>query len=112
MFTGLIEATGNVRKLSTGRDSWRIAIQAPAIAKRLKTGDSVAVSGVCLTALAITKRSFEADLAAETVAKTSLSRLKPGGMVNLELPLPAGQALGGHIVQGHVDGVGELISMR
>lgn len=112
MFTGLIEATGSVRDVSKKSGSWRISIEAPAIARRLKTGDSVAVSGVCLTALNISKSSFEADLAAETVAKTSLSRLQSGAIVNLELPMKAGSPLGGHIVQGHVDCVGKLVSLK
>ena len=83
----------------------------PALASQLHTGDSIAVSGVCLTALAITGGHFEADLAQETIARTSLSRLAPGAVVNLELPTPAGTPLGGHIVQGHVDGVGHLRSL-
>lgn len=89
----------------------RIRIGAPTLAARLAEGDSIAVSGVCLTALAITPGSFEADLAKETVARTSLSRLQPGTPVNLELPTPAGTPLGGHVVQGHVDGVGRLRSL-
>src|SRR5947207_8894918 len=110
MFTGLIEATGSVRSVTKRREGWRIVIEAPAIARKLKTGDSVAVSGVCLTALNISKKIFEADLASETVAKTSLSHLSAGTVVNLELPMKASSPLGGHIVQGHVDGVGKLKS--
>lgn len=90
----------------------RIAIEAPGIAERLKTGDSVAVSGVCLTALDIESSVFHADLAAETVARTSLAQLAPGTPVNLELPTPAGAPLGGHIVQGHVDATGTLLSLE
>lgn len=111
MFTGLIEEVGTLKTLSRTRGSLRISVSAPSLAKRLKTGDSIAVSGVCLTALNIAKKSFEADLAAETVAKTSLSRLKPGTQLNLELPMKAGSPLGGHIVQGHVDGVSILVSL-
>jgi riboflavin synthase len=112
VFTGLIEETGRVLEVARKSGSWRIAIEGPGIARRLKTGDSVSISGVCLTALSITKKSFEADLAEETVAITSLSRLTAGAVVNLELPMKAGSPLGGHIVQGHVDGVAELISLK
>ncbi len=90
----------------------RLRVSAPELASKLKAGDSVAVSGVCLTALKPTADSFEADLAQETIARTSLSRLAAGRLVNLELPTPAGTPLGGHIVQGHVDGTGRLVSFR
>ena len=95
----------------------RIAIAAPLLPSTpLRTGDSIAVSGVCLTALDIesdaTPPRFHADLAAETVARTSLSLLAPGSIVNLELPTPAGTPLGGHVVQGHVDGTGALLSLE
>jgi riboflavin synthase len=78
----------------------------------LKTGDSCAVSGVCLTALAITPTSFAADLAPETWVRTSLSRITEGALVNLELPLRADGRMGGHMVQGHVDGVGKLLEFE
>jgi riboflavin synthase len=113
MFTGLIEATGSVLSVEERAGSRRIAIAAPAMGLRM--GDSIAVSGVCLTALDIEPAAvpprFHADLAAETVARTSLSRLSPGAAVNLELPTPAGAPLGGHVVQGHVDGTGTLLSL-
>src|SRR5579863_6818305 len=111
MFTGLIEEMGSIREVSKRRGSWRIVISAAGVTRELKIGDSIAVSGVCLTALNVTKESFEADLDAETVARTSLSRLAPGAIVNLELPAKAGSRLGGHIVQGHVDGVARLQSL-
>src|SRR6202046_1167184 len=110
MFTGLIETTGTVLAVEQREGSRRIAIEAPGIA--LRTGDSVAVSGVCLTALDIEPNRFHADLAAETVARTSLSLLAPGATVNLELPTPAGAPLGGHVVQGHVDATGTLLSLQ
>src|ERR1700679_3030962 len=114
MFTGLIETTGTVVSVERRDGSMRIAIAAPGIS--LRTGDSIAVSGVCLTALDIEPKShpprFHADLAAETVARTSLSLLTPGATVNLELPTPAGAPLGGHVVQGHVDGTGMLLSLE
>jgi riboflavin synthase len=109
MFTGLIETTGTVLEIEQREGSKRIAISAPGIA--LRTGDSIAVSGVCLTAVDIEPSLFHADLAAETVARTSLSMLAPGTTVNLELPTAAGAPLGGHVVQGHVDGTGTLLSL-
>jgi riboflavin synthase len=111
MFTGLIQATGTILSIEDRVGAKRIAISAPTLAPKLNTGDSIAVSGVCLTALDITPNSFHADLAAETVARTSLTHLAPGSVVNLELPTPAGTPLGGHIVQGHVDGTGTLLAL-
>jgi riboflavin synthase len=110
MFTGLIETTGTIVSVNQREGSRRIAIAAPGIS--LRTGDSIAVSGVCLTAVDLEPSLFHADLAAETVARTSLSLLAPGAMVNLELPTPAGAPLGGHVVQGHVDGTGTLLSLE
>jgi riboflavin synthase len=111
MFTGLIQATGTILSIKDRSGSQRITVSAPALAPKLNTGDSISVSGVCLTALDIGPEVFHADLAAETVARTSLTRLAPGSMVNLELPTPAGTPLGGHIVQGHVDSTGTLVSI-
>ena len=111
MFTGLIETTGTVLSVEDRPGAKRIAIAAPTLAPKLHTGDSIAVSGVCLTALNITPEGFHADLAAETVARTSLTHLAPGSVVNLELPTPAGTPLGGHIVQGHADGTGILVAL-
>jgi riboflavin synthase len=110
MFTGLIETIGKVLSVEDRQGSRRIAIAAPPGLK-LRTGDSVAVSGVCLTAVDLQPGIFHADLAAETVARTSLSLLTPGSVVNLELPTPAGTPLGGHVVQGHVDGTGTMLSL-
>jgi riboflavin synthase len=116
MFTGLIQETGSVLSIERRDGVRRIAIQAPTLAPRLHVGDSIAVSGVCLTALDIgpvgQPNRFEADLAEETVRRTSLSQLAPGTVLNLELPTPAGTPLGGHVVQGHVDGVGRLLALR
>jgi riboflavin synthase len=111
MFTGLIQATGTILSIEDRSGSQRITVSAPSLAPKLNTGDSISVSGVCLTALGIGPEIFHADLAAETVARTSLTRLAPGSMVNLELPTPAGTPLGGHIVQGHVDAAGTLLSI-
>ena len=115
MFTGLIEEVGTIESGAgslprKNRRIARIRVSAPSLAGQLKTGNSVAVSGVCLTALDITSRTFTADLAAETVERTTLSRLRKGARVNLELPTRAGAPLGGHIVQGHVDGRGKVVS--
>lgn len=117
MFTGLIETTGTLLCVTPEAGVTRITIGAPtSLVSRLSTGDSVAVSGVCLTALDIEPNAFpprfSADLAAETIARTTLSRLKSDTVVNLELPTPAGSPLGGHVVQGHVDGTATLVALE
>ena len=112
MFTGLIVEVGKVLSLTETGGTRRIVVSSAMLIKELKTGDSIAVNGVCLTALDIVKDSFAADLAAETVARTSLIRLRTGAPVNLELPTKAGGRLGGHVVQGHVDGVGKLVRLE
>ncbi len=115
MFTGLIETTGTIRSLEEWHGVQRLTVAGPAsLVQRLHTGDSVAVSGVCLTVVDFSPDSatFAADLAAETLARTSLSRLHSGSIVNLELPTASGTPLGGHIVQGHVDGVGTVQSLE
>jgi riboflavin synthase len=112
MFTGIIEAVGKVAKIEQCGENRRITIHASGIDKELKIGDSVAVSGVCLTALDIKTDSFAADLAPETWNRTSFSRIHEGAKVNLELPMKADGRFGGHVVQGHVDGVGRLITLE
>src|SRR5215469_16449966 len=112
MFTGLIVETGRVEDVRRSGGKTRITIQAAQIPSELKLGDSVAVSGVCLTAVACGRRDFSADLARETLERTSLGGLKKGSWVNLELPARAQDRLGGHVVQGHVDGVGKLLSLK
>ncbi len=112
MFTGLVQATGTVEALDATGGTLRLTVLAPALAPRLKVGDSIAVSGVCLTALAPEPERFHAELARETVERTSLSHLAVGSIVNLELPTPAGSPLGGHIVQGHVDATGSLLGLE
>ena len=116
MFTGLIETTGTLLAITPTEGATRITIAAPTLTARLNTGDSVAVNGVCLTALSIEPNAFpprfSADLAAETIARTTLSRLRPDAILNLELPTPAGSPLGGHVVQGHVDGTAMLLALE
>jgi riboflavin synthase len=110
MFTGIIEEVGRVASIRESGENRRLTVQANDTPRQLATGNSVAVSGVCLTALDIKTNSFSADLAPETWVRTSFSRIKEGSLVNLELPMKADGRFGGHIVQGHVDGVGKLIS--
>ena len=112
MFTGIIEEVGKVLKIEQRGENRRLTVEAARAPKELATGDSVAVSGVCLTALDIKSKSFCADLAPETWARTSFSRIHEGALVNLELPMKADGRFGGHIVQGHVDGVGKMIELE
>jgi riboflavin synthase len=111
MFTGIIEQTGTLVGLAERGGVRRITVEAPGIAGRLREGDSLAVSGVCLTALDVNPTYFHADLARETLEKTSLGALAAGAKVNLELPTAAGSPLGGHVVQGHVDGCGVMTAL-
>jgi len=112
MFTGIVEEVAEVAKIEQRGENRRITIAAKHTPKELKTGHSIAVSGVCLTALDIKLHSFCADLAPETWNRTSFSRIHNGALVNLELPMKADGRFGGHVVQGHVDGVGKLIAME
>src|SRR6201984_3376141 len=112
MFTGIVEEVGRVTKIEQRGENRRVTIAAENSPKELGTGNSVAVSGVCLTALDIKPGSFCADLAPETWVRTSFSRIHEGALVNLELPMKADGRFGGHIVQGHVDGVGKLIAFE
>jgi len=112
MFTGLVEEVGTIASIAESGDNHRITINAPNTAKELKEGNSVAVSGVCLTALNIKPESFCADLAAETWMRTSLSRITQSAQVNLELPLKADGRMGGHMVQGHVDGTARFVALE
>jgi riboflavin synthase len=112
VFTGIVEEVGRITHIEQRGENRRITISAKHTPKELGTGHSVAVSGVCLTALDIKPNSFCADLAPETWARTSFSRIREGALVNLELPMKADGRFGGHIVQGHVDGVGKVISLE
>jgi len=111
MFTGIIEEVGQVAVIEVKGKQRRITVSCPKLGRELKQGDSMSVSGACLTAVEISKNSFTADLAQETWARTSFSRLQPGAFVNLELPMRANGRFDGHIVQGHVDGTGTLVSL-
>jgi riboflavin synthase len=109
MFTGIVAEVGEVTAAEAGDDGARLAIAA-ALADALREGDSIAVEGVCLTATAIRPDGFDADVMNQTLSLTTLGALDVGSRVNLEGPLRAGEPLGGHLVQGHVDGVGEVLS--
>ena len=111
MFTGIIEEVGRVTGVAQENSNRRLTVAATSLNQELKTGDSIAVSGVCLTAVEITPTSFAADLAAETWKRTSFSRIKKNALVNLELPMRADGRFGGHIVQGHVDGTGKFLAL-
>jgi riboflavin synthase len=110
VFTGLIQDLGTVEELERSESGARLTISA-SVAGELREGDSVAVNGVCLTATAVLDHSFLADAMNETLARSTLGALDQGAQVNLELPLRASDRLGGHVVQGHVDGVGEVVDM-
>ena len=112
MFTGIVEEVGRISRIEQRGENRRITVAAKHSAKELKTGDSISVSGVCLTAIDIKPGSFCADLAPETWTRTSFSRIQEGALVNLELPMKADGRFGGHIVQGHVDGIGKLVALE
>jgi riboflavin synthase len=112
MFTGIIEETGRVRSLRKGSESAEIQVAARIIPPALKIGDSIAVNGVCLTVVRCGVEEFVADLSAETIERSSLGQSVPGRTVNLERSLALGARLGGHFVQGHIDGVGRMTSVR
>jgi riboflavin synthase len=112
MFTGIIAEVGEVGRLERRGAGGRLRVKARGVAAGLGVGDSVAVEGVCLTAAAVGKGYFEADLSPETVAATTLGELRPGDAVNLEPATPAGAPLGGHFVQGHVDGMGTVKGLK
>ena len=111
MFTGIVEGTGTVAGLGTAADGSgaRLEVEAPFLAGELRLGESVAVNGCCLTVAEPTARGFAADLVAETLRRTALGGLAAGDLVNLERPMALGGRLGGHLVQGHVDGVAEVL---
>jgi riboflavin synthase len=111
MFTGLITELGSVLSVTRGESSAIFTIAAPKSVTGLAIGDSIAVNGVCLTATSITDNSFTADVMVQTLNLTSLSELEVGSPVNLELAAQLDMRMGGHIVQGHVDGVAEVVAL-
>jgi riboflavin synthase len=111
MFTGLVADLGTVAEVHSTTDGVRLAIESP-LARELTEGDSVAVNGVCLTAVGLCGDRFGADVMHETLRRSSLGEVRAGTRVNLELPLAANGRLGGHFVQGHVDGVGAIAATR
>ena len=111
MFTGIVEEVGTVTDVAQGKGTRRLTVSSSQLVKELKTGDSIAVSGVCLTAVDIGAQSVGFDLAEETWRRTSFSRIRTGALVNLELPMRADGRFGGHIVQGHVDGTGRFLAL-
>src|SRR6266567_5490222 len=112
MFTGIIEEVGRVASLKTKGEQRRLTVSCSKLLPELKQGESVSVSGVCFTAVEIAKTSFAVDLAQETWRRTSFSRLQKDALVNLELPMRARGRFDGHVVQGHVDGVGTVIDLK
>jgi riboflavin synthase len=108
VFTGIVETIGMVRAAHADGEAVRLSIQVPGGREGTKAGDSIAVSGVCLTVTRMDNRVFDADVTTETLARTTLGGLRAGDVVNLEWPLALGERLGGHIVQGHVDGAGRV----
>ncbi|MCK1797791.1 riboflavin synthase [Streptomyces sp. XM4193] len=109
MFTGIVEELGEVTEVTELGDSSRLRLRGPLVTADVKHGDSIAVNGVCLTVVTFGQGGFTADVMAESLRRTSLGALRAGSPVNLERAVPAGGRLGGHIVQGHVDGTGTVL---
>ena len=109
-FTGIIEEIGEVVAIDKGQESARLSIRGPVVCSDARLGASIAVNGTCLTVTDLDEVTFGCDVMAETLNRTALGRLAPGSRVNLERPVAVAGRLGGHIVQGHVDGVTELVS--
>ncbi len=112
MFTGIVEELGEIVSITGNADGVRLKVRAGAVLDGAKVGESIAVSGVCLTIVDLDGQSFASDVVAETLRRTTLGGLRPGDPVDLERPLRFDQRLGGHIVQGHVDGVGTITAIK
>lgn len=111
MFTGIVEEIGHVEHIQNGEKFSRIKINAVRVLEQSQIGDSIATNGVCLTITNMTSGSFEADIMAETLRKSNLGRLRRGTAVNLERAIGFNSRLGGHLVSGHIDGIGEMMSI-
>ncbi|WP_144877082.1 riboflavin synthase [Microbacterium sp. 1.5R] len=112
MFTGIIEEIGEITAIAPSGDGWRLTVRAPRAAADAVHGESIAVSGVCLTVVGSTPESFDADVMKQTLDVAALGTASVGTRVNIEKAMPVGARLGGHIVQGHVDGVGDVVDVR
>ena len=112
MFTGIIEEIGEITAISPAGDGWRLTVRAPKAASDAIHGESIAVSGVCLTVVGSTPDTFDADVMKQTLDVAALGGASVGTRVNIEKAMPVGARLGGHIVQGHVDGVGSVVDVR
>ncbi len=112
MFTGIIEELGTIKSITIQGTSGQIAIEAEEVLKGTKIGDSIAVNGICLTVTSLQAKGFTADIMAETVRRSSLGRANKGDRVNLERAMAADGRFGGHIVSGHIDGTGKIVSYK
>ena len=112
MFTGIIEEIGEIAGIAPSGDGWRLTVRAPKAASDAVHGESIAVSGVCLTVVGSTADTFDADVMKQTLDVSALAALNVGSRVNIEKAMPVGARLGGHIVQGHVDGTGAVLEVR
>lgn len=112
MFTGLIEEVGRIRRLALTSAGGELHVEARQVLEGLRVGESIAVNGVCLTVTEVNRDGFRAQLSAETLRRTTFGRLRAGRLVNLERALRPSDRLGGHLVQGHVDGVGRFLERR
>lgn len=112
MFTGIVEEIGTVERIRRGRHSAVLTVRAEVVLEDTRIGDSIAVNGICLTVTAMSGRSFSADVMHETLDRSALAGLSPGAPVNLERAMPANGRFGGHMVAGHVDGVGRILRIR
>jgi riboflavin synthase len=112
MFTGIIEEIGEIAAIAPSGDGWRLTVRAPKAASDAVHGESIAVSGVCLTVVGSTADTFDADVMKQTLDVSALGAVQVGTRVNIEKAMPVGARLGGHIVQGHVDGTGSVLEVR
>lgn len=112
MFTGIIEEIGEITAIAPSGDGWRLTVRASNAAQDAVHGESIAVSGVCLTVVGLTNDTFDADVMKQTLDVSALARASVGTEVNIEKAMPVGARLGGHIVQGHVDGIGVVMDVR